>query len=42
MKLQIKSRVEILIQILKSLPKPGISFRSKKDYDRSKFKGNWD
>ena len=42
MKLQIKTRIEFLKQIRKPIPKPGISFRSKKDYDRSKFKRNWD
>jgi len=42
MKLQIKSRIELLKQIRKPLPKPGISFRSRKDYDRSNFKRNWD
>ena len=42
MKLNIKSRYELLKTIRKQMPKPGFSFKSKKQYNRTKFKKDLD
>jgi len=41
MKLTLKSNYELLKTIRKQMTKPSVSFKSKKQYDRNKFKKDW-